>query len=76
VYVIGGRGGIQGTQTNAILAIDPVSGHVRPAGRLPVGLSDIGVASLGGVVMVAGGREGSGTLSQRVYLLRPRVGMA
>ena len=54
----------------------PVTGHVRPAGRLPVGLSDIGVASLGGVVMVAGGREGSGTLSQRVYLLRPRVGMA
>jgi hypothetical protein len=70
VYVIGGRGADQGTQTNTILAIDPVTGRVRRAGRLPVALSDVGAATIGGAVIVAGGREASGTLSRQVYLLR------
>ncbi|MBV8999491.1 MAG: hypothetical protein JO304_10545 [Solirubrobacterales bacterium] len=74
VYVIGGRGGLQGTQTNAILSVDPATGRVRPAGRLPVGLSDVGAATIAGGVMVAGGRESSGELSRQVYMLRPRTG--
>jgi hypothetical protein len=74
MYVIGGRGADQGTQTSAILSVDPVSGRVRPAGRLPVALSDVGAATLGGVVMVAGGRGSDGVLSGRVYGLRPRIG--
>jgi hypothetical protein len=40
---------------------------------LPVALSDVGAATIGGAVMVAGGRESSGTLSTQVYLLRPRT---
>ena len=74
VYLIGGRGGVEGTQTAAIQAIDPLSGRVQPAGHLPVALSDVGAATIGGAVMVAGGREASGTLSREVYLLRPRAG--
>jgi N-acetylneuraminic acid mutarotase len=71
VYVIGGRGADQGTQTNTILAVDPMTGRVRRAGRLPVALSDVGAATLGSAVIVAGGRESSGTLSRAVYVLRP-----
>lgn len=71
VYVIGGRGGVQGTQTAQILAVDPASGRVTSAGRLPVALSDAGVASIGDAVVLAGGREATGTLSDRVLLLRP-----
>ncbi|MBV9801608.1 MAG: hypothetical protein JO130_00395, partial [Solirubrobacterales bacterium] len=48
----------------------------RPAGHLPVALSDVGAATIGDAVLVAGGRETSGTLSAQVYLLRPRSGAA
>lgn len=71
VGVIGGRGGDQGTQTARITAVDPASGRVTPAGRLPVALSDAGVAGVGDAVVLAGGREATGTLSDRVFLLRP-----
>ena len=71
VYVIGGRGGDQGTQTARITAVDPASGRVTPACRLPVALSDAGVAGVGDAVVLAGGREATGTLSDRVFLLRP-----
>lgn len=74
VYVIGGRGAVQGSQVDAILAVDPVSGMVRPAGRLPGPLSDTGVAAIDGVIMVAGGPQAAGVLSRRVYMLQPRVG--
>jgi N-acetylneuraminic acid mutarotase len=73
VYVIGGRGSDQGTQTNTILAIDPQTGRVRHAGHLPVAVSDVGAATIGGAVMVAGGRESSGALSNQVYMLHPRT---
>jgi DNA-binding beta-propeller fold protein YncE len=75
VYVIGGRGGYEGTQTSRILAIDPNTGHVQPAGHLPIGLSDVGAWSdpgAGGGIVVAGGREASGTLSAAMYTLRPK----
>jgi hypothetical protein len=49
---------------------------VRPAGHLPIALSDVGAATVGGAVIVAGGRETSGTLSSQIYVLRPRLGSA
>jgi hypothetical protein len=66
----------QGSQSSAIAAIDPVSGRVRHAGRLPVALSDTGVAAIGREVMLAGGREANGVLSRRLYVLRPSAGTA
>ena len=71
VYIIGGRGSAQGTQTPEVLALDPASGRVRPAGRLPVALSDVGTATVPGGIIVAGGRELSGAVSDRLYLLSP-----
>jgi hypothetical protein len=38
---------------------------------MPVALSDVGAATIAGGVMVAGGRESSGTLSRQVFVLRP-----
>jgi N-acetylneuraminic acid mutarotase len=70
VYVIGGRRGVPGSQTDAVLSIDPSTGSVTPAGHLPMALSDTGVASLGGEILVAGGEERSGRLSQAIYVLR------
>jgi hypothetical protein len=46
---------------------------VRHAGHLPVAVSDVGAATIGGAVMVAGGRESSGALSNQVYMLHPRT---
>jgi hypothetical protein len=71
VYIVGGRGSAQGTQTSEVLALDPASGSVRPAGRLPVALSDVGTATVPGGIMVVGGRELSGAVSDRLYLLSP-----
>ena len=71
VYVIGGRGAVQGTQRTAILAIDPRSGRVVHAGRLPTALSDAGAAALGNTILVAGGREAGGGLSDHIYVLTP-----
>jgi N-acetylneuraminic acid mutarotase len=70
VYVIGGRGGVQGSQTSTVLSIDPSTGSVTPAGRLPTPLSDAGAASLGREILVAGGQQRSGRLSDAIYLLR------
>ena len=76
VYVIGGRGAVQGSQTAEIVAVDPASGRVRLAGRLPTPLSDAGAATIGAVVMLAGGRQSTGALSRRLYVLTPRAGAA
>jgi hypothetical protein len=72
VYVIADRGTAQGTQTSQVLAIDPRNGRAVPAGRLPTALSDAGVTATGDAVIVSGGREARGVVSDRVYLLRPR----
>jgi hypothetical protein len=72
VYVIGGRGAAQGTQTRRILAIDPGSGRVRKAGRLPRGLSDAGVAAVPGAILLAGGRDAAGRPRSEVLRLEPR----
>jgi hypothetical protein len=75
VYVIGGRGSVQGTQTTQILAVDPASGRVTPGGTLPLALSDSGAAVLGPAIVLVGGREASGTVSDRIYVLRPKASM-
>ncbi len=71
IYVLGGRGSLQGTQSREILAINPASGALVAAGELPVALSDVGAATIGNDVLVAGGRERSGTVSDRLYVLSP-----
>src|SRR5204863_383858 len=48
VYLVGGRGALQGTQTSQVYAIDPRGGRVARAGRLPVSLSDAGVTAFAG----------------------------
>ena len=63
-YVLGGRGDAPDSQRRAIWAIDPRAA-VRRAGRLPVALSDLGAAASGGRLIVAGGRDRSGTVHAR-----------
>ena len=47
VYVVGGRGDSLDARSAAVWAIDPLTGRVRSAGRLPQPISDAGVVSLG-----------------------------
>jgi hypothetical protein len=62
VYVIGGRGDALGTPTTSILAIDPASGRVRSAGRLPRALSDLTAVSQPGAIELFGGRTATATV--------------
>ncbi len=61
VYLVGGRGDSTTSQSSGIWAINPATGTVKPAGHLPQPLSDAGVISLGGTIVVAGGRAPAGT---------------
>jgi hypothetical protein len=70
VFVIGGRGSLEGTQVGGILAIDPLRRSVSAAGSLPVRLSDTGAAPVPGGALVVGGRGPGGKLSDQTYLLR------
>ena len=72
MYLIGGRGDLDTSQTSSILAIDPVSGHITSAGQLPVGLSDAAVIPTPKGVLVIGGLEASGAVNQNVGLLEPQ----
>ena len=49
---------------------------MTPAGRLPIALSDAGAAALGSQILLAGGREPDGTVSDQLYTLRQRHGEA
>jgi hypothetical protein len=69
VYLLGGRGAIQGTQTRRILAIDPKSGTVRRAGRLLRPVSDAGAAAVPGGIVLAGGRDAAGPVADVVRLV-------
>jgi Kelch motif len=71
VYVIGGRQEQVGTPTRRIFAVQPGHAHVRPAGRLPVPLSDLGAVAQRRRILAIGGRTTSGTVSTLVEL-RPR----
>jgi N-acetylneuraminic acid mutarotase len=72
VYLLGGRGALQSTQTARILAIDPKTGQVRKAGRLPRAVSDAGAATVGGHILLAGGRDAAGAARDDVLRLVPR----
>ncbi|HEY1593865.1 MAG TPA: hypothetical protein VGF74_00605 [Thermoleophilaceae bacterium] len=71
VYVIGGRQEQIGTPTRRIFAVQPGHPHVRPAGRLPVPLSDLGAVSQRRRILAIGGQATSGTVATLVEL-RPR----
>jgi hypothetical protein len=55
-----------------VLAIDPGSGHVYKAGRLPAAVSDAGAASVPGGIVVAGGRDAAGAVRSDIVKLVPR----
>ena len=65
-YVIGGRGGLLDSQSRAIWAVDPVTGKVRAAGRLPTALSDLGAASGPRGIVLVGGRDAAGRVSDQI----------
>ena len=70
--MIGGRAGGAGGQTDAILAVDPRSGRVSAAGRLPRPLSDAAAVAEGGRILVFGGRDAAGAASDQIIALEPR----
>jgi hypothetical protein len=72
VLVVGGRRVLAGEQTNAIFAVDPSTGYVAIAGRLPTPLSDATVATTADDVIVAGGKSPSGA-ERSVFRLLPRI---
>jgi hypothetical protein len=69
-YVIGGRGGSLGDQIAGIYAVDPATGRVSRAGRLPVALSDLGAATLGDRILTLGGRDKGGRARDEILTLR------
>jgi hypothetical protein len=69
VYLLGGRGALQGSQTRRILAIDPKAGTVRKAGRLPRPVSDAGAAAVPGGIVLAGGRDAAGPVADVLRLV-------
>jgi N-acetylneuraminic acid mutarotase len=72
VYLLGGRGANQGTQTRRVLAIDPASGRVHTAGHLPRAVSDAGAVAVPGAILLAGGRDSAGQVRSEVLRLEPR----
>ena len=71
VYIVGGRGAGLNSQQRTIFAVDPVSGRVRRAGRLPMALSDMGAASLDNHALAVGGRDPSGGVHDEIWSLAP-----
>lgn len=63
VYLIGGRGDTLDSQTPDVWAINPVTGRVTRAGRLPQPTSDAAVAAISGGIVVAGGQSPTETLA-------------
>jgi DNA-binding beta-propeller fold protein YncE len=59
------------SQRRAIWAIDPGTGHVRPAGRLPAPMSDLAATAAGGRILVAGGRDARGRVHGELLSLAP-----
>ncbi|HUJ35834.1 MAG TPA: hypothetical protein VLW51_11525 [Solirubrobacteraceae bacterium] len=63
MYLVGGRGSTLGSQTADVLSIDPRTGAVARAGRLPEPLSDTASLSIGGGIVVAGGLSPTSTVA-------------
>jgi hypothetical protein len=72
LYVIGGRSDSLTGQTNAILAIDPLTGAVRRAGHLPTARSDVAAVAGPRGIIVVGGRDAAGGAQDEILMLRPR----
>ena len=67
----GGRGDLLDAQTATVWAINPRSGAVSVAGRLPRALSDAGVVTVGAAIVVAGGLDAAGGTVSTVGRLAP-----
>jgi hypothetical protein len=65
-YVFGGRGDTFDSASRAIWSVDPATGTVRGAGRLPGAFSDIGVASGPRGILLVGGRDAGGRASDQI----------
>ena len=72
-YVLGGRGDDLASQRATILAVDPASGRVTQAGRLPEALSDLSAGSFRDHATVVGGRDAAGRARDEIWSLRPRA---
>ncbi|MEI7889348.1 MAG: kelch repeat-containing protein [Actinomycetes bacterium] len=70
-YVIGGRSSSTTSQVGTITAIDPTSGVASPAGRLSVGLSDMGAFGFGNRIIAVGGKDSAGVVKSGILELRP-----
>jgi YVTN family beta-propeller protein len=70
--VIGGRGAATGTPTDQIVAINVVTKRILDGGTLPTPLSDLAAVTIGRNVLVAGGRDLSGTQAS-LFTLSPHA---
>jgi YVTN family beta-propeller protein len=71
-YVIGGRGSLLDTPTARIVAIDPRTHRIRPAGKLASSRSDLAATNVGNGILLAGGRGAAGT-EAGLSVLRPHT---
>ena len=62
-YVIGGRGATLGTRTTRIVAIDVRTRTIKPFGSLRTARSDLGAATAGDRILLAGGASAAGTVA-------------
>ena len=69
VYVVGGRGALLTSQTARIVEVDPTTGRVRVAGSLASPRSDLAAVTVGGRILLFGGREPSGTTASIAELV-------
>ena len=73
VYVIGGRASQTSTvPSRRIFALEPGKARVRPAGRLPVPLSDLVAVSQRRRILTFGGRSPTQTVASVIELRPPR----
>jgi YVTN family beta-propeller protein len=69
VFVIGGRGGSVGTPTDRIVAVDPATRRIRIVGRLDRPRSDLAAVADARGILVAGGRDATGTVADLTELI-------
>jgi len=62
-FVIGGRGATAGSVVGSIVSVDLRTHSIRDAGTLAFARSDLAAVSLGGRILLAGGRDGTGAVA-------------
>lgn len=72
IWLFGGESA--GAMQTAIQRIDPTTGDARIAGRLPVALGHAVAIPFGDRILVAGGRTGLDTLTDRMWWFSPSTG--